>query len=57
MQTAWVVGTAADIQKIPLAHSRGYLDYGGNAYGNATYNPTCSHQFGRLGQCKAHRDG
>jgi L-ascorbate oxidase len=57
MQTAWVVGTAADIQKIPLDHSRGYLDYGGNAYGNATYNPTCSHQFGRLGQCKAHRDG
>ncbi|KFY98247.1 hypothetical protein V500_01754 [Pseudogymnoascus sp. VKM F-4518 (FW-2643)] len=57
MQTAWVVGTAADIQKIPLDHSRGYLDYRGDAYGNATYNPTCSHQFGGLGQCKAHRDG
>ncbi|KAH6873854.1 ascorbate oxidase [Thelonectria olida] len=55
MQTAWVVGTAAEIQKHSLDQSRGYLVYGGDAYGNVTHHPTCNHQFGNSKTSKAHR--
>lgn len=55
MQTAWVVGTAAEIQKLPLYQSKGYLVYGGDAYGNVTHHPTCSHQFGNSKTCNTRK--
>ncbi|CAJ2509494.1 Uu.00g145200.m01.CDS01 [Anthostomella pinea] len=40
MQTAWVYGDAASILKeIPEPYIAGYLTYGGDAYGNDTYDP------------------
>jgi FtsP/CotA-like multicopper oxidase with cupredoxin domain len=40
MQSVWVNGNADDIMEIPLAQAQGYLDYGGDVYGNDTYDPT-----------------
>ncbi|KAH6981711.1 ascorbate oxidase [Ilyonectria sp. MPI-CAGE-AT-0026] len=54
MQSAWVIGTAPEILEMPLDESQGYLVYGGDAYGNATYDPTCRHQFGNEKTCKDH---
>lgn len=51
MQTLWVIGSASDIQKIPLEESEGYFYYGGDAYGNETFNPHCSQQFSGKNQC------
>ncbi|KAI5859794.1 putative multicopper oxidase [Durotheca rogersii] len=40
MQTVWVFGDAASIlREIPPPYINGYLEYGGNAYGNETYDP------------------
>ncbi|OTA98175.1 putative multicopper oxidase [Hypoxylon sp. CI-4A] len=40
MQTVWVFGDALSIiQEIPPPYVSGYLEYGGNAYGNETYDP------------------
>ncbi|GAW13542.1 hypothetical protein ANO14919_029290 [Xylariales sp. No.14919] len=40
MQTAWVFGDAASIlREIPEPYIAGYLDYGGSAYGNDSYDP------------------
>lgn len=53
MQTLWVVGDAEQIRSVPLEYSQGYLDYGGDAYGNDTHDPTCIHQWERdMKQCK-----
>jgi L-ascorbate oxidase len=47
MQTVWVFGNASSIlQKFPAQpYVSGYLQFGGDAYGNATYDPL----FGSLG--------
>lgn len=46
MQTAWVFGDAADITaKLPEPYVSGYLTYGGDAYGNSTYDPLVWHYF------------
>ncbi|KAI0470097.1 Cupredoxin [Xylariaceae sp. FL0804] len=40
MQTVWVFGNATDIlQEIPEPYLNGYLEYGGSAYGNESYDP------------------
>ncbi len=40
MQTAWVFGDAASIlREIPEPYIAGYLNYGGSAYGNESYDP------------------
>ena len=40
MQTVWVFGDANDIlTEIPHPYIDGYLEYGGSAYGNDTYDP------------------
>lgn len=47
MQTAWVFGDAEDIVgRAPLPYISGYLDYGGSAYGNESYDPLVNHYFG-----------
>ncbi|KAF9870881.1 hypothetical protein CkaCkLH20_11553 [Colletotrichum karsti] len=40
MQTVWVMGDYQDITGIPFVDAAGYLEYNGNATGNATYAPT-----------------
>ena len=46
MQTAWVFGNASEIiNRAPQPYISGYLDYGGSAYGNATYDPLVNHYF------------
>lgn len=46
MQTAWIFGDALDIiSKAPLPYVAGYLEYGGSAYGNDTYDPLVNHYF------------
>lgn len=45
MQTLWVVGDAADIQKTPTELSQGYFTFGGDVYGNETHAPTTFEQF------------
>ena len=46
MQTAWVMGDAADITgSSPEPYIAGYLSYGGSAYGNATFDPLVNHHF------------
>jgi L-ascorbate oxidase len=46
MQTAWVFGDAVDIiGRAPLPYVEGYLDYGGSAYGNESYDPLVNHYF------------
>lgn len=39
MQSVWVVGNASEIQTMPTELSVGYFTYGGDVYGNETYNP------------------
>ncbi|KAI1339851.1 multicopper oxidase [Xylariaceae sp. FL0016] len=40
MQTVWVFGDAASIlREIPEPYVAGYLEYGGSAYGNDSYDP------------------
>ncbi|RAH83160.1 putative multi-copper oxidase [Aspergillus japonicus CBS 114.51] len=46
MQTVWVMGNASEItRKVEPALVEGYLTFGGNAYGNATYDPLVTHYF------------
>lgn len=47
MQTVWVLGTAAEIlQKFPTSpYVNGYLTFGGDAYGNATFDPLVLQHF------------
>ncbi|KAI1816983.1 L-ascorbate oxidase [Poronia punctata] len=48
MQTAWVFGDAASIlRKIPEPYIEGYLNYGGSAYGNDSYDPLVLSYFGK----------
>ncbi|KAK3375863.1 multicopper oxidase-domain-containing protein [Lasiosphaeria ovina] len=51
MQSVWVVGDAADIQKIPTELSAGYFTYGGNVYGNTTYHPSVYQYFNGTNKC------
>ena len=46
MQTVWVMGDYKQITSIPHSDAAGYLHYGGNAVGNASYAPTVAHFFG-----------
>ena len=43
MQTVWVFGDAKEILTLPRADVEGYLEYGGNAYGNSSHAPVCRH--------------
>ncbi|ORX99505.1 Cupredoxin [Clohesyomyces aquaticus] len=46
MQTSWVFGNAEIIiDRAPQPYVAGYLDYGGSAYGNQTYDPLVNHYF------------
>ncbi|OTA92700.1 putative multicopper oxidase [Hypoxylon sp. CO27-5] len=46
MQTVWVFGDALTIlREIPPPYISGYLNYGGNAYGNETYDPLVLEYF------------
>jgi hypothetical protein len=46
MQTVWVMGNASEITRGVLPESlEGYLNYGGDAYGNASYDPIVQHHF------------
>ncbi|KAF2674376.1 L-ascorbate oxidase [Microthyrium microscopicum] len=47
MSTAWVAGNYTDLQKIwpEPPYITGYLDYGGSAYGNETYDPIVNHYY------------
>jgi L-ascorbate oxidase len=46
MQTAWVFGNAEEITgRVPQPYIAGYLDFGGSAYGNETYDPWVNHYF------------
>ncbi|KAI9367031.1 L-ascorbate oxidase [Aspergillus egyptiacus] len=46
MQSVWVVGNAAEITRGTPPHLvQGYLTYGGDAYGNASYDPLVTHFF------------
>lgn len=59
MQTVWSFGDAVDITgQWPEPYVTGYLNYGGSAYGNATYDPLVNHYFpandgAYHGMCKA----
>lgn len=58
MQTVWSFGDAADILgRFPDPYVSGYLDYGGDAYGNATFDPVVNQYFpqnpkGKAKKCK-----
>ncbi|GKT51000.1 multicopper oxidase aurL2 [Colletotrichum spaethianum] len=45
MQSVWVMGDYQDITGIPAVDAAGYLQYGGNVNGNATFPPTVVHFF------------
>lgn len=45
MQTAWIMGDLDEILRVPLHDARAYLDFGGGAFGNATYAPMVNHFF------------
>ncbi|GAD95403.1 multi-copper oxidase, putative [Paecilomyces variotii No. 5] len=46
MQTVWVVGNASEITRDRrLDLTEGYLTFGGNAYGNSTYDPFVTHFY------------
>ncbi|ORY60851.1 L-ascorbate oxidase [Pseudomassariella vexata] len=46
MQTVWVFGNATDIlTEIPQPYLDGYLEFGGSAYGNASYDPLVVEAF------------
>ncbi|OIW24688.1 L-ascorbate oxidase [Coniochaeta ligniaria NRRL 30616] len=51
MQSVWVNGDAADIMTIPLSQSSGYLEYGGDVYGNSTKDPVVYQAFDGSAQC------
>ncbi|KAJ4265244.1 hypothetical protein NW764_015655 [Fusarium oxysporum] len=43
MQTVWIHGDAKDIMHLERSDVQGYLNYGGDVYGNATHAPTVVH--------------
>lgn len=44
MQTVWSFGNASEITgEYPEPYVRGYLDFGGSAYGNSSYDPLVLH--------------
>lgn len=46
MQTVWMMGNASDITRgVSPGSVEGYLHYGGDAYGNASYDPYVQHYF------------
>jgi L-ascorbate oxidase len=45
MQTVWTMGDLEHILAIPHAQAAGYLQYGGDAYGNSTFYPSYVHQW------------
>ncbi|KAK1961562.1 L-ascorbate oxidase [Colletotrichum sublineola] len=45
MQSVWVMGDYQDITGIPAVDAAGYLQYGGNVNGNATFPPSVAHFF------------
>lgn len=45
MQTVWVMGDYQEIARIPHYDAAGYLEFGGDAYGNETFAPSYVHQF------------
>ncbi|QIW98575.1 hypothetical protein AMS68_004093 [Peltaster fructicola] len=45
MQTVWVMGNATEITAHLQPYVSGYLTYGGDAYGNASYDPLVNHYF------------
>lgn len=45
MQTVWVMGNATQIKAGDEPYVAGYLDYGGSAYGNSSYDPFVMHHF------------
>ena len=45
MQTVWVMGDADEIRRVAEPYAAGYLEYGGSAYGNDTYDPLVYHHF------------
>lgn len=50
MSTAWIVGNYSQLIDLwpKPPYISGYLDYGGDAYGNATYDPRVFHFFESL---------
>jgi hypothetical protein len=46
MQTVWVMGDYEQVARIPHYDAAGYLQFGGNAYGNESFAPSYVHQFG-----------
>jgi len=47
MQTVWIMGNASEIKgSTSLSSVQGYLDYGGDAYGNTSHEPHVRHHFG-----------
>ena len=45
MQTVWVMGNASQITRNAEPYVQGYLSFGGDAYGNASYDPLVYHHF------------
>ncbi|KAJ4304489.1 hypothetical protein N0V90_000015 [Kalmusia sp. IMI 367209] len=43
MQTVWVFGDANDVLKVPKPEVEGFLNFGGNVYGNKTHAPEVIH--------------
>jgi hypothetical protein len=45
MPTVWVMGNASEITSKSQPYVEGYLKFGGNAYGNASFDPLVLHYF------------
>ncbi|KAK9482967.1 L-ascorbate oxidase [Lipomyces starkeyi] len=45
MQTVWVFGDRNDVLRLGYPAVKGYLSYGGEAYGNSSRWPTCVHYW------------
>ncbi|MCJ1281004.1 hypothetical protein MMC26_000322 [Xylographa opegraphella] len=43
MQTVWVMGNESEIMTVPADDIQGYLVYGGNVYGNESFDPSSVH--------------
>ncbi|KAJ6443434.1 RTA1 domain protein [Purpureocillium lavendulum] len=43
MQTVWVHGDAADLMRVGPVDAQGYLEYGGDVYGNGSHAPRVVH--------------
>lgn len=44
MQTVWIMGNYSEVAQIRHPVAAGYLEYGGDAYGNDTFEPWYYHQ-------------